>query len=671
MWLQIQEYGVTRIFGLVLFLSLCASCGEKEVTPEAASATSADRTDWPTYGQDQGGQRFSTLDQINTDNVANLEVAWVYHMKPADDPDAADDAAEQAQATAEGLGPNRPQRNMLRASQTTPLVVNDVMYFATPWGKVVAADPTSGEEIWVHELPEDVTPARRGIEYWPGENGEGATVFVGTESGTLVAISAETGVPVASFAEAGTLDMVTPDILNPDYPSRYGGRGYRDTTPDLVFKNLIITAAANGERPPRGARGDVRAWDTRTGELVWQYKPVPENGGPGFDTWAEGSLEWRRGVCIWGFMTVDIENEILYLPFGTPAWDRYGGDRHGKNEPATSLVAVNANTGEYLWHFQTVHHDIWDYDLSAPPTIFDVHKDGETIPAVAVITKGSLLFILNRITGEPIFGVEERPVPVSNVPGEESWPTQPFPLLPPPLGRISFSLDEVARITPEHTEACLEWIEENDMQMGGPYLPPGYNRTTIMFPSFIGGSNYHGVTFNPQTRYLYANISGFGQVYSLVDAESEDAALPVQSGRPGGRFFQPGTRLPCNEPPWGELVAINVDTGEIAWKSLLGITDELPEGLQRTGRPSIGGAITTAGGLVLIGATDDSRFRAFDAASGEMLWETRMEASAQATPITYLGSDGRQYVVVTATGGTFLRSPVTSDAIIAWALPAE
>jgi len=648
-------------------LILCAACTRVDDVSQETDPVGAERTDWPTYGQDKGGQRFSTLDQINTTNVADLEVAWEYHMKPADDSPEAKSANERAQEIVQQLGFNPFGEGPLRSSQQTPLVVNDVMYFATPWGKIVAVDPSTGKEIWTYSLPEGVTPSRRGVEYWPGENGAGATVVVGTEDGTMVALSAETGAPMVEFGNAGTLELKTPDILNPDYKSRFG-TGYSVTTPQLVYKNMIITAAANGEFPPRGARGDIRAWDARTGKLVWQYAPVPENGGPGFETWEEGSLEWRRGVCIWGFMTVDVERGILYLPFGTAAWDRYGGDRRGKNEPATSLVAVDANTGKYLWHFQTVHHDIWDYDLSAPPTMFDVQKDGETIPAVAVITKGSLLFILNRITGEPIFGVEERPVPVSDVPGEESWPTQPFPVKPPPLGRNSFVMEDLATLTPEHTQACRDWIEENDMQTGGPYLPPGYNRVTIIFPSFIGGSNYHGVAYNPTTRYLYANISGMGQVFSLID--THEGPLPVTSGPVGGRFFQPGTRLPCQQPPWGELVAINADTGDIAWRSVLGVSDELPEPLQRTGRPSIGGAITTAGGLVFIGGTDDSRFRAYDAANGEMLWETRLEASANATPITYLGTDGRQYVAVTATGGTFLRSPVTGDSIVAWALPA-
>lgn len=660
-----------KVATVLSILALCAACTQpNDSAPHQAPMPSSDtqeRTDWPTYGQDLGGQRFSTLDQVHAGNVAGLEIAWEYHMRPAAN---AAPAEGDIQALAEGVRPDTLNQDEFRSSQQTPLVVNDRMYFATPWGKVVAADPTSGEEIWVHQLPEGVTPARRGLEFWAGDNGEGATVFVGTEAGTLIALSAGSGTPVDSFGDAGTLDLATPDVVNPDFASPFGISSYRVSSPPLAFKNLIITGGANGEYPPRGARGDIRAWDARTGELVWRYEPVPENGGPGFDTWAQGSLEWRRGVCVWGFMTVDAENEILYLPFGSPAWDRYGVDRLGRNEPATSLVAVDANTGEYLWHFQTVHHDIWDYDLTAPPTLFDVRRDGETIPVVAVITKASLLFILNRLTGEPIFGVEERPVPASDVPGEEAWPTQPFPVAPPPLGRMSFTLDDIAMLTPEHTQACLEWIGEHDMQMGGPYLPPGYNQTTIMFPSFIGGSNYQGTAFNPRTRYLYANISGFGQVYSLVDSP-DGGALPVRSGPVSGRFFQPGTRLPCNQPPWGELVAVDIDTGEIAWRSILGITDDLPEGLQRTGRPSLGGAIATAGGLIFIGGTDDSRFRAFDAASGEMLWETRLEASANATPITYLGSDGRQYIAVVATGGSLLGARVTGDSVIAWALPPD
>lgn len=652
---------------LAAVVVLSAAC-ERAADMRSASEANELRTDWPTYGQDKGGQRFSTLRQIDTANVADLEVAWTYHMKPAAETQPSTGVNEAAQALAEGLGLNLSGPGPLRATQVTPLVVGDAMYFGTPYGKVVALDATSGTELWTRDLPEGEVPSRRGVEYWPGDDaGAAATIFVGTQNGLLIALDAASGAPVERFGTAGVLDVKTGDVLDPAVAPRFG-TGYSMTSPPLVYEDMVITAAANGEFPTRGARGTVRAWDARTAQLLWSFAPVPETGGLGADTWAPGSMGWRRGVSVWGFMTVDVERGIVYLPFGAPAWDRYGGDRVGANLFSSSLVAVDAHTGEYLWHFQTVHHDIWDYDLSAPPALFDIERGGTRIPAVAVTTKSALLFIFDRVTGEPVFGVEERPVPASRVPGEASWPTQPFPVRPEPLGRNSFSIDEIATVTAELTRYCREWIAEHDMQFGGPYLPIGYDEVTVLFPGFLGGSNWHGASFSPDTRYLYANISNLGQVYSLTDATG-DAPLPVTSGSLNSRFYWEEQRLMCQQPPWGELVAVNVDTGEIAWRSPLGVSDNVPEADRLTGRPNIGGSIATAGGLVFVGATDDARFRAFDAATGVQLWETELDAAAHATPITYLGSDDRQYVAVSATGGSFLRSPVTGDSIIAWRLP--
>jgi len=659
---------VYRVLILTLFVATIASCSKQHMAPASGVTAGPARTDWPTYGQDKGGQRFSTLGQINAGNVSDLQVAWQYHMRPEKFSDTSGDDNSRAQALAEGLGLNLSAPNPLLASQVTPLVVDGVMYFGTPYNKVVALDPVSGEEVWVYDMPEGATPSRRGLEHWPGDDETGATVFVSTQTGLLIALSAANGEPQVTFGDHGILDLKTDDVLDPAVMPRYG-TGYSLTSPPIAYKNLIITAVANGEFPPRGARGDIRAWDARTGALVWRFKPVPESDTLGADTWEEGSMEWRRGVTVWGFMTADVDRGIIYLPFGAPAWDRYGGDRKGDNLFSTSLVAVNADTGEYLWHFQATHHDIWDYDLAAPPTIFDIQKDGRTIPSLGVATKAGFFFILDRTTGEPVYGVEERPVPASNVPGEVTSPTQPFPLKPEPLSRIRFSLDDIATVTPELTEYCLNWIDEHDMEFGGPYLPIGYNQVTIIFPGFLGGSNWQGVSFNPDTGYAYANVSNMGQVYSLVD--STDGPLPIKGGPLSSRFYQEETRLMCQQPPWGELVAVNVYTGEIAWRSVLGTSDNLPEDKRLTGRPNIGGSITTAGGLVFVGATDDAWFRAFDASNGDLLWQTKLEASAHSTPMTYLGNDGRQYVVVSATGGSFLRSPLTGDTVTAWALSAN
>jgi quinoprotein glucose dehydrogenase len=641
---------------IVFVLTACSS--EEQAAVDVAGA------DWPTYGQDAGGMRFSGLDQIDSTNVQNLEVAWVYRMKPDGlSEEMTEEEAAQAQALAE-LGIVVENDTGFEANQVTPLVVDGRMYLSTPYNRVVALDPESGEEVWVYEAPEGMEPARRGVEYWPGDDEHGARILFGTGGGTLMALEADTGQPVVGFADEGILNLKTPDVFNSDITTRFGG-GYSMTSTPLVYKNLVFTGAATGESPIRGSRGDVRAWDVVTGERVWTFHSVPREGEFGYDTWEEGSAEWRRGVNVWGFMTVDEERGILYLPFGAPSWDRYGGDREGLNLFSSSIVAVDAETGEYIWHFQLTHHDIWDYDAEGAPALIDIRKDGELIPAVVAINKSGLLFILNRETGEPIYEVEERPVPVSQVEGEVSWPTQPFPVTPEPISRNSFSMEDIATVTPELEDYCRNWIEDNNMQFGGPYIPTGYE-PTILFPGYQGGSNWSGVSYNPESNYIFINTAEMGQVYQLRNTEEEPGAT---GGGLSSRFYWEEEKLMCQEPPWGQLTAVDASTGEIAWRAVLGVSDNVPEEVSLTGRPNIGGSTATAGNLVFIGATDDSRFRAFDASTGELLWEVMLEASAHAAPITYLGEDGKQYVVVASTGGSFLRSPVSSDAVTAWKLP--
>ena len=372
------------------------------------------------------------------------------------------------------------------------------------------------------------------------------------------------------------------------------------------------------------------------------------------------------------------------MPFGAPSVDQYGGDRAGNNLFSTSLVAADANTGKYLWHFQVVHHDIWDADMTGAPALIDVKQGGKTIPAVVAMDKVGMVFLLNRVTGKPIYGVEERPVPQSEVPLEHTSKTQPFPLKPPPLARMTFSKDDVATVTPELEAACRKLIE--GLEMGGPFLPPSYNHLRVQFPGNHGGVNWGGTSFNPQLGYLFANVNELGQMSGLKDHDPKsgpavangqgnrvDPGGPYEGVAGGGRFSIKGTtsqQLPCQQPPWGELAAVNVNTGEIAWKVTLGVTDSLPEGRQNTGRPGNGGTIATAGGLVFVGATDDARFRAFDAKTGKELWTVKLPGAAEATPITYEGRDGRQYVVITATGGGFFNNPVTGDSVIAFALDA-
>ena len=611
-----------------------------------ASCASQPATDWPTYGHDPGGQRFSPLAQITPANVATLRVAWIYHMRPA--------------ATTEGGG-------RFAGSEVTPLVVDGLMYVTTPYRRVLALDPDTGREVWTYAVPGPGQPSLRGVEYWPGARTTSARIFFGTRDGRLIALDARTGRPATGFGVDGVVDLKTPAVMgegagqgSESYPS------YGLTSPPIVYRDVIITGSATQEFPPRGVSGAVRGWDAITGALRWTFHSVPLPGQAGHETWEDDSARGRSGVNVWGFMTVDNERGIVYLPFAAPTWDRYGGDRKGANLFGSSLVAVDALTGRYLWHFQVVHHDIWDNDLQAPPLLFDVRQQGRSVPAVAIVSKNGLLFMLDRRTGEPVYPVEERAVPASDVPNERTWPTQPFPVRPPPLARNSFHPDEIATLTPELRAFCENLVAKNRMRSGGPYLPVGYNVVTINFPGLQGGANWGGASFDPTRGYLFVNTLDMGQVTSLVDS---DGPLPVARGPVSGRFYEPSSRLMCQQPPWGRLTAVDVHTGEIAWQSVLGVSDTLPEHIQRTGRPNVGGSIATAAGLVFIGATDDSRFRAFDANTGRELWVAKLDAAAHATPITYLGKSGKQFVAVTATGGSFLGSPVAGDSIVAFALP--
>jgi quinoprotein glucose dehydrogenase len=383
-------------------------------------------------------------------------------------------------------------------------------------------------------------------------------------------------------------------------------------------------------------------------------------------------------------MTVDTARGIVYMPFGAPSGDLFGGDRPGNDLYGTSVVAADAKTGKYLWHFQVVHHDIWDFDLESPPVLMDIKRNGKVIPSVAVFGKSSLLFLLDRTNGKPIYDVTEKEVGQSDVPGEKTSPTQPFPYKPGPLARINFTMDDIAKVTPELEAACRKLIEDNHMQVGmGPYAPPTYNHSRVIFPSEIGGANWGGGSFNPELGYLFINVSDLGQLNGVKDPAAGPVDLttlagsnlpgsrtgPYANGGPSGRFRDNTSHMFCSQPPWGELVAVNVNTGDIAWRVPLGITETLPLEKQKTGRPSQGGSITTASGLVFIGAADDNYFRAFDGKSGKELWSTKLNASAESVPATYQGADGGQYVVVSGTGGGDAGAPVTSDEITAFRLP--
>lgn len=628
----------------------------------ATAAHGADKsasTDWPTSLHSLAGDRYVPLSQINESNVQKLQRIWTFHLKPAD-----------------------YKSSRFRLSEDIPLVVGNMMFVGSPYGEIIALNATTGQELWRFELPKlppassnmparmrrfftgNDTPSSRGVSYWPGGGGYPASVVFGTRGGRLISLNAKTGKLNPRFGKGGIVNLKTPAVMQTGMDARY-----TLPSPPIVYKNLVITGAGNPDAGPNlGPAGDTRAWDARTGKLVWTFHTVPRPGSPGFDSWGKGSAKDRSGNNVWGYMTIDSKRGILYMPLGAPNNDRVGVDRPGDNLYGSSIVAVDANTGKYLWHFQIVHHDIWDYDTEDPPMLVDVHKDGKTIPAVLSVNKNALVFILNRVTGKPIFPVQERPVPQSNVPGEQASPTQPFPVVTPPLSQNTLSRDALYKGVPSHQEYCAKMVDDNHMKLGGPYLPPGYNQYTVSPPGTQGGVNYYGGSYDPKLGLFVANVNNLFQPMRIV--KEADGKL-VNSGPMAGlrRFWDADKHLPCGPTPWGQLVAVNVNTGKIAWRKTLGVTDSFPEGFRQTGRPGLGGTIVTASGLTFVGATDDFRFRAFDTRTGQKLWEIKLPASVEATPISYLSSDGRQYLTITDTGGSQTGSIPTSDAIIAFALP--
>jgi quinoprotein glucose dehydrogenase len=583
------------------------------------------------FGNDPGAMRYSTLQQITSGNVDRLRPAWTFRTgKPG--------------------------------SESIPIVIGGVMYQAAPDG-VYALVPETGELLWKYEASRI---ALRGTAYWPGGHGLHPRVFVGNGA-YLLALDATTGKPAPGFGDEGRIDLKK-GVLDGLKDGRYDLE-----SPPAVFGDIVITGCSNGEgRPSAGAYGDIRGWDAKTGKLLWTFHTVPHPGEPGADTWPEGAWKNRSGTNVWGFFTVDVKRGIVYAPIGSPTSDFYGSDRVGDGLYGNSLVALDARTGEKKWHRQLVHHDLWDYDLSAPPALFDIHRDGRVIPAVAQITKMGLLFVFDRVTGEAVYGMEERPVPQTTVPGEVTSKTQPFPVKPPPLGKNTFRMDEMYDRSPDHARFCKELFAANHMQIGVPYTPLSVggpdSPNALFFPSTLGGGNWGGVSVDPTRELLYVNVMHVGQ-WGHLEKRGEEYVRTSAYG-PYARFWDRDAHIPCQNPPFGEMIAVNLKSGDIAWRSPLGTIDALEKiGIHNTGAPGLGGSIATAGGLVFIAATNDARFRAFDSKNGKVLWETTLEANGHTSPITYMGRDGRQYVALMASGGGGFFGGPTSNTLVAYALP--
>ena len=600
----------------------------------------AGQTDWRHYGHDAGGMRYSPLKQIDVTNVTRLVRAWTYNTGKTG-----------------------------RQFEATPLVIDNTMFLITPNEHVLALEPETGREIWNYDPRIGSGGVARGVSFWPGDRQTGPRILFGTADGRLIALDAHTGKQALEFGDNGQVNLRT------GVADRFPKAQYAITSPPAIYRDLVIVGPEIQEGPSHGPSGDPRAFDVRSGKLVWTLHILPRPGEPAAETWGPDGLKDRAGPSLWGFMTIDMESGMLFLPVGNPADGMYGADRPGANLYANSVVAVRAATGEMRWHYQMVHHDTFDYDVAAPPALIDVNRDGKKIPALAEITKMGLLFILDRATGKPVFGAEERPIPSSDVPGEKSAPTQPFPLKPPALARNSVSFDELSSITAGSKQFCAELLKKYPNK--GPYTPFLLNGSTV-FPSTMGGGNWGGVAFDPTLHLIFVNTNNLGSIGRMVKTPETAASsglelMPYRSEGGYARFVDQD-HYPCNRPPWGELSAVNADTGEIAWRVPLGEYQELRErGIPRTGAPSVGGPIVTAGGLVFIAGTNDSRFRAFDARTGKELWTAKLDGAGQATPMTYLGRDGKQYVVIAAGAAGHLRAvrkgDEDADVLTAFALP--
>jgi glucose dehydrogenase len=604
------------------------------------------QTDWPMIGHDAGGTRYSPLKQINSKNVTKLQLAWSFDTEaPVVDPPGRGRRGGELPPVEGPGGRAIAPAPRARLSKTTPLVVGNVMYLATPYNRVVALDIDTGNKIWEHETPYAAAP--RGISYWPGEGQYPAAIVFGAQGGRLISINAKTGRLTPGFGNEGIVD------LRAGVADHFPNGRYSMSTPGAIYKNLIITGAQLQEEPAKGPAGDVRAWDLRTGRLAWTFHTVPHPGEANHDVWQGNEWEDISGANVWGFMTVDVQNGLVFLPIGTPTPDFYGGDRKGSNLYGSSLVALDAATGKVKWYFQTTHHDNWDYDLTAAPVLIEVKRNGKRIPAVGQSTKQALVFIFDRMTGKPIYDVEERPVVSDNpIPGDENWPTQPFPVKPPPLARMTFGPDDVSTVTPDHETFCRDLLKlEGGALMGGPYAQYG-PKLRVIFPGWTGGGNWGGTSYDPKLGYLFFNTKNDGMLSKMVKLPdgSWKRVGPDNAPQGVGSSYQRGP-WPCVKPPWGELSAIDVNTGDIAWRVPLGSFPELDKlGVPKTGTANSGGSIATAGELVFIAATVDKKFRAFDSRTGKEMWETTLNSNGTTIPITYQGKNGKQYVAVMSAG---------------------
>jgi quinoprotein glucose dehydrogenase len=595
-----------------------------------ALRAAAGEGDWRYYGGDAGATRYSPLDQIRRTNVANLKVAWAH---------AAGDAVERPATTIE----------------CTPIVIDGVAYITTARLQVRALNAATGEPLWSFNplgSSRRAPGVNRGLTWF--EDGRDRRLFAAIQD-KLHCLNPRTGEPVKSFGDNGMVDLAA------QFDRDMTGLSFRVTSPAVVFEDTLIVGGGGGEGPRPEAPGHIRGYDVYTGRRKWIFHTIPHPGEFGHDTWPPDAWKRNGAANNWAGMSVDLNRGWVFIPTGSAAFDFWGGDRHGDNLFSDCVLALDARTGRRIWHFQTVHHDVWDYDLPAQPALVAARIDGRIRDAVAQVTKTGFVFLFDRETGKPLFGVEERPTPPSAIEDEKLSPTQPFPLKPAPLSRLEVNEDLLTDISPEAHAYALKKLRS---LRGGVPFPAPTREGTIYSPGTLGGALWGGCAFDPVNDRLFVTASELPSIVTLRDAKPEQG---FRFGITGYEKFVDEEGYPAVKPPWGHITAIDLATGDFAWREVLGEYPELvARGRKRTGTFLLGGCIATAGGLIFVAASADEKIRALDSSSGAVLWEHKLPAGGYATPSTY-SAGGKQYVVIACGGGNRQRTP-SGDNFVAFSL---
>lgn len=617
---------------------------------------------WLHYGGDAGGNRYSAAEKITAENVKRLRKAWTYRTG-------------DREARAEDMKHS--------AFQATPILFAESLVFCTPFNEVIALDPGTGMEKWRYDpkIKTEYRPGNqfvcRGVTPWADAAAApdglcASRLFMGTVDARLIALDAKTGRPCPDFGANGEV------WIDPGMELQWPGEFQITSPPSVTVGVVVVGSSISDNRRADAPKGTVRAFDARTGKPIWEFDPVTRGAKDYPESWPRGGVADRTGHAnVWAPIAADERRGLFFLPTSSPSPDFFGGLRAGDNRYANSVVAIEAASGKVRWHFQAVHHDVWDYDLPAQPSLVTLQRGGKPVDAVVQVTKMGFVFVLDRETGKPIFEVEERPVPQGGAAGEFLSPTQPFPVAPPPLVPQTLTADEAWGLTWWDRKACRDKIANSRSE--GIYTPPSA-QGTIMYPFTAGGANWGGVAYDPATQTLYVNTNRAAHLITLIPSENYEAAKAAEpneeiSPQAPARWavkrelLLSPLGLPCTPPPWGMLTAVDLSSGTIKWESVLGtVRDIAPVPIPLNwGVPNFGGPIVTAGGVVFIGAAMDDYLRAFDAASGEELWKGRLPAGGQATPMTYVWK-GRQYVVIAA-GGHARAGTRLGDYIMAYALP--